>query len=138
MTELVQVVESGVNDLILLGAAFYFLVSLENRLKRRKALRALHRLRSQAHIIDMHQLTKDPIRVLVQGPNTLSSPRENMTAFELIRYLDYCSEMLSFIGKIAALYVQNFDDSVALATVDEIQNLTTGLSGEDLAEDYDH
>ena len=37
-------------------------------------------------------------------------------------------EMLSLIGKIAALYVQRFDDPVALSAVDEIESLTTSLS----------
>ena len=41
-----------------------FLFSLEGRLKRRTALRMLHRLRSIAHVVDMHQLTKDPENVL--------------------------------------------------------------------------
>ena len=36
--------------------------------------------------------------------------------------------MLSLIGKVAALYVQDFDDEVAVAAVNEIENLTTGLS----------
>ncbi|TMP99740.1 MAG: hypothetical protein E6L09_08785 [Verrucomicrobia bacterium] len=62
------------------------------------------------------------------GPPTKSSPRRTMTDFELSRYLDYCSEMLSLIGKVAALYVQRFDDPVALSAVDEIEDLTTGLS----------
>jgi hypothetical protein len=51
-----------------------------------------------------------------------------MSDFELSRYLDYCSEMLSLVGKIAALYVQRFDDPVVLAAVDEIEDLTTGIS----------
>ena len=51
-----------------------------------------------------------------------------MSAFELNRYLDYCSEMLSLTGKIAALYVQHFDDSDAVAAVSEVEQLTTGLS----------
>jgi hypothetical protein len=36
--------------------------------------------------------------------------------------------MLSITGKIAALYIQDFDDDVALAAVNEVENLTTGLS----------
>ena len=50
-----------------------------------------------------------------------------MTRFELGRYLDYCSEMLSLISKIAALYVQNLDDPVVLVAVDEVEDLTSGL-----------
>ena len=62
------------------------------------------------------------------GPATESSPKRTMTTFEMSRYLDYCSEMLSLIGKVAALYVQRFDDPVAISAVDEIEDLTTGLS----------
>jgi hypothetical protein len=51
-----------------------------------------------------------------------------MSSFELSRYLDYCSEMLSLTGKVGALYVQNLHDPVALASVNEIETLTTGLS----------
>lgn len=118
--QFIQVLEAGINDLVLVGAAIFFLATLESRIKRRRALRALRELRSIAHIIDMHQLTKDPER-------TQPTQRE-MTAGDLARYLDYCSEMLSLTGKVAALYVQNFEDGVALQAVNEIEDLTTGLS----------
>jgi hypothetical protein len=36
--------------------------------------------------------------------------------------------MLSLIGKLAALYGERFDDPVALNAVDQIEDLTTGLS----------
>lgn len=126
--QFIQVLEAGINDLVLIGAAIFFLATLEGRIKRRRALRALHELRSIAHIIDMHQLTKDPERTTGQAPATESSPTKRMTPLELGRYLDYCSEMLSLTGKVAALYVQQFDDSVALQAVNEIEDLTTGLS----------
>jgi len=51
-----------------------------------------------------------------------------MSRFELQRYLDYCSEMLSLVGKVAAIYAQSFDDGVALASANEVESLTTGLS----------
>lgn len=38
------------------------------------------------------------------------------------------SETLAVIGKIAAVYAQTSDDAAALAAVDEIEDLTTGLS----------
>ncbi len=125
--EFVQALEAGINDIILIGAAIYFLITIETRVKRERILKALHELRSLAHIIDMHQLTKDPERLLNRA-TTASSPKEVMTAFELARYLDYCSEMLSLIGKIAALYIQDFEEPVALSTVNEIESLTNGLA----------
>jgi len=126
--DLVTVMEAGINELLLLGAALYFLISLETRIKRRRALAALHELRSMAHVIDMHQLTKDPERTQRIWTGTENSPRVALTPLQLNRYLDYCSEMLSLTGKIAALYVQRFEDSVSLAAVSEIEQLTTGLS----------
>jgi hypothetical protein len=126
--ELVQAIESGLNDIIFFAVAIYFLVSLETRIKRRRALAAVHELRSFAHIIDMHQLTKDPERVVRAWSGTANSPKQQMTPFQLNRYLDYCSEMLSLIGKIAALYIQHFDDADAVAAVSEVEQLSTGLS----------
>jgi hypothetical protein len=126
--EFVQAVESGVNDLVFVAIAIFFLITIEVRIKRRRALKAVHELRSIAHIIDMHQLTKDPHALMNPGADTKSSPKRAMSDFELSRYLDYCSEMLSLVGKIAALYVQRFDDPVVLAAVDEIEDLTTGIS----------
>jgi hypothetical protein len=125
---LVQVSEAGLNVTILLGAAALFLVTAEARVKRARALKAIHELRALAHVIDMHQLTKDPERLLTPGTETPSSPKQNLSASQLVRYLDYCSEMLSLIGKLAALYVQKFDDPVALAAVNDVEQLTTGLS----------
>lgn len=125
---LVQVSEASLNVFLLLSAAILFLVTAETRIKRRRALKAIHELRALAHVIDMHQLTKDPERLLARMAETPSSPKQNLSPAELGRYLDYCSEMLSLIGKLAALYVQKFDDPVALAAVNEVEDLTTGLS----------
>lgn len=126
--QVVFLIEAGINDIILIGAGIFFLITIENRIKRRRALNALHELRSIAHIIDMHQLTKDPETVLQRGSSTASSPKATLTMYELSRYLDYCSELLSLTGKIAAVHVQDFDDAVVLSSVTEIENLTTGLS----------
>jgi len=127
LIDVIQTSEAGLSEAVLLGAGLFFLIGLERRLKRTRALRALHELRSVAHIIDMHQLTKDPERLLDRYSSTAASPREKMTAFQLNRYLDYCSELLSLTGKVAAIYVQQFDDPVALEAVGEIEDLTTGL-----------
>lgn len=124
----IQVLESAINDIVLLGAGLFFLVTLEGRIKRRRALKAIHELRSLAHIIDMHQLTKDPHVLLDDGPRTANSPTRTLSRYQLARYLDYCSEMLALVGKLAALYVQRFDDQGALAAVDGIEDLTNGLS----------
>jgi hypothetical protein len=128
-TDFLQVLEAGMNTIILIGLALLFLITTETRKKRKRALTAFHQLRALAHVIDMHQLTKDPERIFSNKKNlTASSPRQTMTAFELTRYLDYCTEMLSLVGKIAALYSQDFDDEVVLTAVNDVETLTTGLS----------
>ena len=124
--EFVALFESLVNDLVLVGAAIFFLFTIESRLKRRKALKYLNTLRAIAHVIDMHQLTKDPnYDASVQTP---SSPSRELSPYELSRYLSYCGEMLSLTGKVAALYAKGTDDGVVIETINEIEELTTGLS----------
>ena len=129
LADVVQLLEAGVNDIVFFGIAVYFLLTIERRLKRRRALGVIHQLRSLAHVVDMHQLTKDPEQLLSAEPNTPSSPERMMSPPELGRYLDYCSELLSVTSKLAALLVQYFNDEVLLGAVNEIETLTTGLSG---------
>jgi len=43
-------------------------------------------------------------------------------------YLDYCSELLSLIGKVAALCAEESRDSLVLTTVSDLETLTTGMS----------
>ncbi|HEV8632435.1 MAG TPA: hypothetical protein VGV61_19130 [Thermoanaerobaculia bacterium] len=128
LSDLVQGLEAAVNDVVFVAIAVFFLLTWESRRKRKRALRALHVLRSMAHLVDMHQLTKDPARLISLGVDTRASPQRTMTPFELTRYLDYCSELLAVISKVAALYVQRFQDPVTLDAVDQVETLTAGLS----------
>ena len=123
-----QGVEAAMNIIALMGATLFFLITIEDRLKRRRALTALHELRSIVHVIDMHQLTKDPSMGVIVGSDTPSSPRRTLTRFEVTRYLDYCSEMLSLTSKVAALYAQAFPDPVVTDAVSDIERITSGLS----------
>lgn len=130
IAELVQATEAGINEIILLSVALFFLINIEVRLKRRAALRALHQLRSLAHVVDMHQLTKDPAGLLAGGlPPTASSPLRSLNRYELTRYLDYCSELLALNSKVAALFAQNMEDPEVLRAVNDLESLTQGLSG---------
>jgi len=123
----IQALDASISSVVFIGAAILFFVSWENRIKRRRALRAIHELRSLAHIVDMHQLTKDPESSFSPVQNTTITKRR-MTPFELNRYLDYCSDCLALISKIAALYVQGFEDPVLLDAVDDVEDLTAGFS----------
>lgn len=128
LEDILAMSDAGFQSIFVIGAAILFLIALEVRFKRQRCLKAIHELRSIAHIIDMHQLTKDPERLLLPGPDTKSSPQRTMTAFELTRYLDYCIEMLSLAGKVAALYIQHFEDPEAVSAVNDLEDLTSGLS----------
>jgi hypothetical protein len=123
-----QGIEAAANLVVLVGAALFFSITLEDRIKRRRALHDLHGFRSIAHVIDMHQLTKDPGSVLGHAAPTASSPARTMSQSELARYLDYCSEMLSLTSKLAALYAQNLPDAVVIDAVNDIEELTSNLS----------
>ncbi len=123
-----QGLDSAIGSVVFIGAAILFFLSWENRIKRRRALKAIHELRALAHIIDMHQLTKDPETYLRRGQHTAFVPKRTMSPFELNRYLDYCGDALAVISKIAALYVQGFEDPVLLDAVDDVEDLTAGFS----------
>ena len=127
-TNSVQALDSSIGSVVFVGAAILFFLNWEHRIKRDRALKAIHELRALAHIVDMHQLTKDPDRVASVTTNTASSPVRSLTPMELGRYLDYCSELLSLISKIAALHVQHFNEQVVLGAVNDIETLATGLS----------
>jgi hypothetical protein len=126
LSDAMQGVDASVNLAIVLGGAAFFVSTLETRWKRGRALAALHEIRSIVHVIDMHQLTKDPS--MLGAARTSSSPERDMTPFELMRYLDYCSEMLSLTAKCAALYAEKVSDPVVVDTVGDIERLTSNLS----------
>ena len=123
-----QGIEAVANLVVLTGASLFFLVTIEQRLKRRRALRALHELRAIVHVIDMHQLTKDPSTVVSIGRSTPSSPPRTLKPYELSRYLDYCSEMMSLTSKVAVLFAQSFPDPVVTEAVSDIERIASGLS----------
>jgi len=126
-TNSVQALDASISSVVFIGAAILFFVSWENRIKRSRALRAIHELRALAHIIDMHQLTKDPESAF-RAMGQLSGRKRVMTPAQLTRYLDYCSDAMALISKIAALYVQGFQDPVLLDAVDDVEDLTAGFS----------
>ncbi|MFQ5446226.1 MAG: hypothetical protein ACE5FF_04770 [Saprospiraceae bacterium] len=128
LVDLLQGSESALNEVIFLSLAIFFLATLETRLKRKSALQSLHRLRSIAHVVDMHQLTKDPAYLLHGSTPTKASPVRNLTPRELARYFDYCTELLALNSKLAALHVQYFQDSEVLKTVNEVEMLAHELS----------
>lgn len=126
--DFVQGIESAINAGVLVGLGFLTIAKSEERIKRGKVLKGLHVLRSVIHIIDMHQLTKDPMQMRGKLKPTASSPERKLNPDELVRYLDYCSELLSVTGKISALYAQAVPDIEVVDAVNDIENLAASLS----------
>ena len=121
-------IEAGISTVVYLGLAMIFVVTLETRIRRRKALAAVQELRALAHVIDMHQLSKDPERLGDRYGSGREYAGNTLNPEDLGRYLDYCTDLLSLVGKVAVLYGDNVEDGVVLGAVDEVERLTTGLS----------
>ncbi|RWE12712.1 MAG: hypothetical protein EOS23_04105 [Mesorhizobium sp.] len=124
----VQGIESLINMIILAVLGFLALIRTEERIKRKQVFRKLHGLRSLIHVIDMHQLTKDPAALSTEFKPTSHSPARITDRADLARYLDYCSEMLSITGKVAALFAQSVNDNVVVDGVNDIESLSSNLS----------
>jgi hypothetical protein len=126
--DVLNLAETAISDIVYAALAIFFLWSFPERLQRSRLLNLLHQLRSTAHVIDMHQLTKDPEQLKPSFVPTSKSTKLDMTRDQVERYLDYCSELLSLVGKTAALCAEESRDSVILETVSTIETLTVGLS----------
>jgi hypothetical protein len=127
IAEFIQMVEAGTNEAMLITAGVVFLIAFDNRRKRKRIIEALNTLRNLAHLVDVHQLTKDPI-AFDDLITTEHSPKRKMTEFEMNRYLDYCSEILSLTSKLGVIYVQRFNDPVANDAVEDLEDLTSSIS----------
>jgi hypothetical protein len=124
----VETLEAAINTALLAGFGLLALVRLEARVKGRRVARGLHGLRSVIHVIDMHQLTKDPVALSPEFHPTATSPKRDMDAVSLSRYLDYCSELLAITGKLAALYAQAVPEEGVASAVNDIEVLGASLS----------
>lgn len=112
--------------LLVLAGGIFFLVGMENRMRRNQALDAIAEFRSLAHLVDLHQINKDP------GLDSLKPPEDDKRTVRsdeaLASYLDFSGDLLSIVGKLAAYYAQNLSDRVVLDAVNEIETLTSSLS----------
>ena len=94
------------NIAILVGLGVIALTRLESRWKRRRALPRCTRFarsRMSSTCTSSPRIRADTRR----SRRTASSPKRELAPDGLERYLDYCSEMLALIGKLAALYAQS-------------------------------
>jgi hypothetical protein len=124
--DFLEATDAGLHLLLILTGGIVFLVGLENRLRRNHALEALAEFRSLAHLVDLHQINKDP------GLDRMTPPKPDRRTVRsdaaLAEYLDFSGDLLSIIGKLAAFYAQNLSDRVVLDAVNEIETLSSSLS----------
>ena len=125
LTNIMQGLDSATSLLLVLGGLALYLSTLESRWRRERAMKSLYELRAIIHVIDMHQLTKDPSAY--GAPRMSSSPDRSMSPHQLLRYLGYCTELLSLASKVAALYADKLRDPAIVDAVGDIERLTAQL-----------
>ncbi len=113
ITEVFEATDAGFNLLVLLAGALWFLITLEGRAKRKKALAFLGELREFTHVIDVTQLYYTP-DIYKANPAAFHSSLD----FDY-SYLLYCTEMLAVISNLAPLYTRGAaGDSIWRAAAD--------------------
>jgi hypothetical protein len=110
--DFVQGIEASLNTFLLAGLGFLALVRAEERLKRKRVFKELHGLRTVCRF---------------QADEKLAATHHQQRR-SLPRYLDYCSEMLSITGKLAALFAQSVNDEVVVDAVNSVEELGSNLS----------
>jgi hypothetical protein len=128
--DLAQSLDSVLQLMLVVGAGGWFLLSIGTKVQRRSLFKALQELHALAQIIDLVQLDKDPDRLHFSSEQrTAKSPTlgKANTAFLLSRYLDYCSELLSVLGKISCLYRERVSDEAVLSRLGDFERLANQL-----------
>ncbi|QDO89238.1 hypothetical protein FNH13_13620 [Ornithinimicrobium ciconiae] len=124
----IPLIDSTIDTIVFIGIAVLFLWAFPERRERKGLLALLHQLRSLAHVLDMHQLTKEPGRLRTGYVPTELSLASDLTRDEMFDYLSYCTELLSLIAKTAALCAERSSDGTILDTVSDVETLTREIS----------
>jgi len=112
----------GLINLIFLSVVIGVLIRQTIKLLRRTStMKQLHRIRTLIHILDMKQQNKKSYGKCLTNQKALSIS-------ESILYLDDCSQAVVLAGKVAALLIEDYDDSLVIATVSEIDALCNGIT----------
>jgi hypothetical protein len=122
ITELFEAADAGFNLLVLLAGALWFFVTLENRVKRKRALAYIEELREFVHVIDVTQLYFTPDLYGIE-------PTPSRTSLNLdYTYLLFCTQMLAVIGNLAPLYTRGAAGDSILRAVSEVEMLANAIS----------
>ena len=122
----IQSTEAALNAFALIGAAFFFMFKLEERLKENIILKNINELRMFIHLIDMYQLGKDPLSI--KPLSTIQSNQNIMDDFEMGRYFNYCCELLSLSSKMAVLFINENTTERVSEAINEIELLSAALN----------
>ena len=109
-----------------MGGAIYFMYKYEERKKEKIILRKIKDLRIYIHVIDMHQMGKDPL--VIPSLNTSYSRKEHFSDYEMNRYFNYCCELLSITSKMAVLYANENTTERVSEAINEIELLSAALN----------
>ena len=122
ITELFEATDAGFNLLVLLAGALWFCITIEARIKRKKALDFLGELREFIHVIDVTQLYYTPDLYRTDPATSHSSLNLDYT------YLLSCTQMLGVISNLAPLYTRGAAGDSILRTVSEIEMLADSIT----------
>jgi hypothetical protein len=122
ITELFEATDAGFNLLVLLAGALWFLITIEARIKRKKALDFVEELREFVHVIDVTQLYYTPDLYKTDPGYSHSSLNLDYT------YLLFCTQMLGVISNLAPLYTRGAAGDSILRAVSEVEMLATAIS----------
>jgi hypothetical protein len=122
ITEVFEATDAGFNLLVILAGVLWSFLTLEARIKRRKALASIEELRDFVHVIDITQLYYTPD---LYDPNPANSP----TSLNLdYTYLLFCTEMLALISNLAPLYTRGAAGDSILRAVFDVEMLANAIS----------
>jgi hypothetical protein len=122
ITEVFEAADAAFNLLVVLAGAIWFLITLEARIKRRKALASIEELREFIHVIDLTQLYYTPELYDVDVPDSPAQAGLDHT------YLLFCTQMIGVISNLAALYGRGGANDSILRAVSEVDMLASAVS----------
>ncbi len=98
------------------------MITLEARLKRKRALGSIEELREFIHVIDLTQLYYTPE---LYHPDDSNS--QNAWAFDYT-YLLFCTQMIGVISNLAALYTRGAAGDSVLRAASDVEMLANAVT----------
>jgi hypothetical protein len=122
ITEVFEAADAGFNLLILLAGALWFLITFENRIKRKKALEFIEELREFVHVIDVTQLFYTPLVY-----NSEAAAGRTSATFDYTYFL-FCTQMLAVISNLAPLYTRGAAGDSILRAASDVEQLANAIT----------